>query len=170
MVSATIIGGLYMQRATARISVWQVDHAVAEGTVLAAGDVHLTEVAGDVHSYAAADQRVLGRAVSRSLAAGELLPKSAFGNPAQDYDDVMVPSTSLHMPDDLVRGELVDVWMTSTDPAFTVRVLESVRVLRTIAADVGGGRGVALAVPPKRTAALVTALRRGELDLVRVPQ
>ena len=170
MVTATVIGGLYMQRATARVAVWQVDHAIAAGTVLDAGDVHLSEVAGDVHAYATTARRVLGRSVSRPLAAGELLPLSALHTSAEDYDDVMVPSTSLHMPDDLVRGELVDVWMSTSDPVVTVRVLESVRVLRTITADVGGGRGVALAVPPKQTAALVAALRRGELDLVRVPR
>ena len=168
MIIATLIGGISMQRATARVSVWQLDHAVAAGTVLGAGDVHLAEVAGDVEAYADAGDRVLGRAVSRQLDGGELLPTAALHDGSASYDDVMVPAASLHMPDDLAHGELVDVWMSTTDPVMTVRVLEAVRVLRTISADVGGGRGVALAVPPKRTSALVSALRRGELDLVRV--
>ena len=168
MIIATATGGLYMQHATARIAVWQTDHAVAAGTVLGPGDVHLTDVAGDVRAYAVAGSRVLGRAVSRPLEAGELLPAAALRNPATAYDDVMVPAASLHMPDDLVRGELVDVWLSTDDPSVTVRVLAAVRVLRTISADVGGGRGVALAVPPKRTASLIAAVHLGDLDLVRV--
>ena len=84
------------------------------------------------------------------------------------FKKVMVPVSALHMPDGLRHGELVDVWVSTKDPAITVRVLKRVRVLNTIAADVGGGRGVELAVPPASTAALVTAMHRGELDLVRV--
>lgn len=168
MILATLIGGLYMQRATARIPVWQVDHALAAGTVLTSGDVHLAEVAGDLSAYASADEPVLGRMLDRPVRAGELLPNGAFTKSTSPTDDVMVPATVLHMPDALTHGELVDVWVTSDDPAHTERVLRAVRVLRTISADVGGGRGVALAVPPALTQSLIAAMHRGELDLVRV--
>lgn len=168
MVIATVVGALFMQRASARVSVWQLDHAVAVGTVLGAGDVHMAEVAGDVSAYALASTTVVGRTVGRALQRGELVPISAFTALEEDLDEVMVPATSLHMPDALVHGELVDVWVSTTEPATTERVLSSVRVVRTIAADVGGGRGVALAVPPNATARLIAAMHRGELDLVRV--
>lgn len=165
---ATITGGIFMQHATARIAVWQVDHPIAAGTVLERGDVHMAEVAGDVAAYAKVDQQVVGRTVSRPLDAGELLPAATLSSGAASFDEVMVPAEVLHMPDGLVRGERVDVWLTTSEPPRTLRVLASVRVVRTIAADVGGGRGVALAVAPAQSGVLVAALRRGELDLVRV--
>lgn len=168
MLVATVLGAVTLQRASARISVWQLDHTVAVGTALQASDVHLAEVAGDVDAYATSDSAVIGKVVNRTLATGELLPKAAFGGRRADVDEVMVPATALHMPDALQRGELVDVWLSTTEPDRTIRVLAEVRVVRTIAADVGGGRGVALAVPPDHTAALVAAIRQGEVDLVRV--
>lgn len=168
MVVATAVGGVFLQRASARVSVWQVDHALASGTVISSGDVHATEVAGDVGAYLLSTSAVLGRTINRPLQRGELLPSSVFASVHELYDEVMVPATSLHMPDNLVHGERVDVWVSTAEPAMTALVLRGARVLRTIAADVGGGRGVALAVPPKETAGVVAAMHRGDLDLVRV--
>lgn len=166
MLIATLLGGIFLQRASARISVWQIDHDVAVGTVLGPGDVHVAEVAGDVSAYVLASTSVIGNVIGRPLRAGELLPKRVFTDAKSDFDEVMVPATSLHMPDPLAPGELVDVWVSTSDT--TTRVLSSARVLRTIAADVGGGRGVALAVPPRATALLIAAIHRGDLDIVRV--
>ena len=45
MVLATVLGGVVMQRASARVAVWQTDHVIAAGTVLGPGDVHVAEVA-----------------------------------------------------------------------------------------------------------------------------
>jgi hypothetical protein len=168
MVLATVLGGVVMQRASARVAVWQTDHVIAAGTVLGPGDVHVAEVAGDLDAYALASTTVLGRTIGRGLQSGELVPTAAFTTVKERFDEVMVPATSLHMPDALMRGELVDVWMTTDEPLATSKVLAGVRVLRTIAADVGGGRGVSLAVPPAATAVLVAAMHRGDLDLVRV--
>ena len=47
MLLGTLIGGTVLQRATARVAVWQVDHSMAAGTVLESGDVHIAEVAGE---------------------------------------------------------------------------------------------------------------------------
>lgn len=168
MVAATLLGGFVMQRASARIAVWQTDHAIAAGTVLGPGDVHVAEVAGDVGVYALASTDIHGRTIDRSLQPGEFIPASAFTSGRERLDEVMVPAAALHMPDALMHGELVDVWLTTTEPATTKKVLTAVRVVRTIAADVGGGRGVALAVSPQTTALLVAAMHRGDLDLVRV--
>lgn len=169
MVFGTVIGGIVMQRASARVSIWQIDHTVAAGTVLAAGDVHIAEVAGDVAAYVDAGSSIVGRTLAVPLTTGAFVPRDAFVTTAPPLDSVMVPASSLHMPDALRRGELVDVWVSTEDPAMTIRILKRVRVVSTIAADVGGGRGVELAVPPRETAAIVSAMHRGELDLVRVP-
>lgn len=168
MLIATVIGGVVMQRASARIAVWQVDHALAAGTPIAADDLHVAEVAGSLSAYVPATTAVVGKLLQQPLRAGELLPQSALTAGTEQLDEVMVPATALHMPDGLRHGELVDVWVTTTEPLQTRRVLMAVRVVRAISADVGGGRGVALAVPPAKTAVLVAALRAGELDLVRV--
>lgn len=168
MLLGTVIGGLVMQRATARVAIWQLDHSVATGTVLSPGDVHLTEVAGDVSAYVDARTAVIGKTIAVPLSSGSFVPQDAFTDVSEASDSVMVPASALHMPDGLRRGELVDVWVSTKEPATTSQVLKRVRVIDTIAADVGGGRGVELAVPPAQTSALISAMHRGELDLVRV--
>lgn len=168
MVLATALGAISMQRASERVSMWQLDRALGPGDEVHADDVHLAEVAGDVGAYASAEEKVVGRVVDRAMQAGELLPLAALAGHREPWDEVMVPADALHMPDGLVRGDVVDVWVSTVDPPQSMLVLARVRVVRTITADVGGGRGVALAVPPQRTGALVMAMRRGDVDVVRV--
>ena len=67
MVLATVLGGVVMQRASARVAVWQTDHVIAAGTVLGPGDVHVAEVAGDLDAYALASTTVLGRTIGREI-------------------------------------------------------------------------------------------------------
>ena len=168
MIAGTMIGGLVMQRANARVSVWQLDHAVAAGTVLEPEDVHLAEVAGDVTAYVDAGTVVSGKELAVPLGAGAFIPVDAFADSAPVFDTVMVPTEALHLPEDLRRGELVDVWVSTTEPSTTDCVLKAARVLRTVRSDIGGSRGVELAVPPTLTAQLIAAMHRGALDLVRV--
>jgi len=167
MILGTAIGGITMQRASARVGVWQLDHALAAGSVLTAEDVHIAEVAGDVSAYVDAGTPVLGKTLANALAQGTFVPKSAFGNPVIN-DEIMVPADALHMPDHLRPGELVDVWVTTEEPVSTTRVLRAVRVVGTVSADIGGARGVQMAVASKDTGVLVAAMHRGVIDLVRV--
>ncbi len=172
MIAATIIGALFMQRATQRTTVWRLSHSLTAGTVISSSDVHLSEVSIDGGGYAGAGTAVVGRALKHDIGAGELLPVAALTAHSPKLDEVSVPVAKLHAPPDLRRGQRVDVWWSSktssTNLVSTARVLHAVRVLGVATSDVGGGQGMVLAVPPAQVRALVLALRSGEIDLARV--
>ncbi len=172
MIAATVLGALFMQRATQRSTVWQLSHDLAAGTVISSADVHLSEVNVDGGAYASAGTAVVGRALRHNVDAGELLPLSALVSDSALLDQVAVPVSRLHAPSDLRRGQRVDVWWTSKSSngnvMSTSRVLRAVRVLAVAGTDVGGGQGMLLAVPPAQVKSLVLALRSGDIDLTRV--
>lgn len=172
MLLATLAGAVFLQHASQRISVWQFSNSLAAGTVIAAADVHLTEVAIDGGAYALASDAVVGRQLVRDVTAGELLARASLRTATADYEEVVVPAAKLHLPPDTRRGQRVAVWWSSrpdgSAPTTTARVLASARVLGTTSADVGAGQGVVLAVAPKDVQKLVLAIRSGDIDLVRV--
>jgi len=172
MVLATGIGALTMQHASRRIAVWQLDHGLAAGTRLAAGDVHVAEVAIEpgAAAYAGTGMPVIGRVLSRDLATGELLPVAALGSRAAAHDRVTVPVEPMHLPPSLRRGQRVDVWLTPrlADGALgeTRRALQGALV--DAVSEFSGHSGVVLTVPRGAVADLVAALRLGAVDLVGV--
>lgn len=172
MLLATMAGAMFLQHATQRVSVWQLSHSLAAGTVLTSADVQLTEVALPEAAYALGTDVVVGRQLARDVGAGELLPVAALQAPQASYDEVVVPAAKLHAPPDTRRGQRVSVWWSSRPdgnaPTTTTRVLASARVLSVATSDVGGGQGVVLAVPPRDVQRLVLAIRSGDIDLVRV--
>lgn len=174
MVLATALAGVVLQRASQRLTAWQVGHGMAAGTRLAASDVHVAEVAVDGVGvvYASTREAIVGRVLMRDLAAGELVPRSALGRRDLDHDRVTVPIEPLHLPPGLRRGQRVDVWRTGHDEhgqiVDTTRLLEQVLVDAVSGADVGGRTGVVLSVPRSAVATLVAGMRTGDLDLVGV--
>lgn len=177
MMVATALGAFTLHRATHRASVWQVSHPLAAGTVLTGADVHLSEVALDdegAGAYVSTGRRVVGLSLVRDLAAGELLPGAALLDARPTASLVTVPVEPLHLPQDLRRGQRVDVWLSIRDAEQRVttseRVLARALVESAPGVDASGRSGVVLAVPRTAVASLVTALRAGEIDLVGVPQ
>lgn len=174
MVLATVVGALSMQHATRRTAVWQLGHALAAGSRISAGDVHVAEIAIDqgTTAYATIGMAVVGRVVSRDLAAEELLPLAALRGGPVDHERVTVPVEPMHLPPSLRRGQRVDVWLTPRLPdgvlGETRRVLRRALVDSVDPSDVSGHAGVVLAVPHAEVALLVAALRLGAIDLVGV--
>jgi hypothetical protein len=115
---------------------------------------------------------VVGRVVSRDLAAEELLPLAALRGGLVDHERVTVPVEPMHLPPSLRRGQRVDVWLTPRLPdgvlGETRRVLRRALVDSVDPSDVSGHAGVVLAVPHAEVALLVAALRLGAIDLVGV--
>lgn len=173
MLIATLGAGLFLQHAARRTSVWQVSRSLAAGTVLAPGDVHVTEVALDaVDAYAGARDVVLGRALARDAAAGELLATAALVAPMTATHTVSVPVDRLHAAPALRHGQRVDVWWSNRpqqdEPVRSRRVLSAVLVDGVAESEVGGAGAVVLTLPEDRVPTLVQALRSGDIDLVRV--
>lgn len=174
MVAATGIGALSMQQASRRVSVWQLDSALAAGTRITAADVHIAQVAMEqgVGTYATASTAVVGRVLLRDLASLELVPRAALSGTLPERDHVSLPMEAQHLPPALRRGQRVDVWLTPQAedgaPTSSRRVLAAALVDAVNASDVSGRPGVVLAVPREQVAMLVSALRQGDIDLVGV--
>lgn len=158
-------------------------HALVPGERLTAADlavgrVRLGGASGRYLSASAAPP--VGYVVLHYVGADELVPLAALSPSADGAKtrQVTVPVQPGHLPPDLDRGSLVDVYLTpktsagAAVPAPTL-VLAGVPVdsrqggARTFSAD--SALSVVLDVPAASVAALVHAVESGTLDLVAVP-
>lgn len=166
MVTATGLGGVVLQRSSQRVPLWQVDRALAAGTVLAAGDVHLAEVAIDrAGAYVPAGATVVGRVLGRDVVAGELLSTSALRVQRRPPHLVGLAVEPAHVPHGVQRGARVAVLGTSEDGPTTV-VLPAALVHAVGGTDVAGRVAIVLAVAPRDALSVVAAQRHGAIDLV----
>src|SRR4051795_10029601 len=163
--------------------VYAAAHELVPGQQLAPDDVAVVQVrlgGGGSRYLAASAAAPVGYVVNRVVGAQELLPAAAL-SPATALADrrmVTVPVQSGHLPADLGRGDLVDVYVTpkvasGKDVPMPVLVLSKVAVT----SREGGSRGfggesalaVLLSVEDGDVPALIHAIESGLIDLVRVP-
>ncbi len=181
---SVVVGARVLASADRTSPVWVLARDMAIGSTLSADD--LTRQAVRLEDT---DQRYVtaptdakppvGYVLLRGLGAGELLPRAALRLPetGEGLRDVTVPVEAGHLPPDLRSGQLVDVYLTigkDTDAQAraTSLLLRSIAVRdrSSSASRTQGGDAVVLSVGPADAATLVTALRAGTLDLVRVPE
>jgi hypothetical protein len=184
---AVVLGSRVVAASDSTELVWAVTRDLGAGSTLGDGDVERRAVRLDATAghYLAASSVPTGYVLTRSVGAGELLPAAAVApssSAAGDVRLVTVPVQRFHFPADLAKGARVDVYTTPKTAAGTAAVSAppSERVLANalvagVERDAGriaassSGTGVVLAVAPSDVAALVAALQRGAIDLVRVP-
>jgi hypothetical protein len=143
---------------------------------LAVGHVQLSDRAG---RYVAAGAPPVGYVVTRFVGADELVPADALAaQPTAASRYVTVPVQPGHLPGELARGDLVDVYLTPPagggEPVPAPRLVLSavpVRVAEGGSRVFGGSTAlsVVLEVPADRVADLVHAVESGAIDLVVVP-
>ncbi len=185
VLGSTILGGRLVAANDDTVQYWALDHAVAPGDPVSAGDmvavrVRLSAEVSD--NYVRADEEfsapldslqwgergASGALVQRS----SLLPKAASGR-----SQLPLSVATGASPADLSRGDLVDVWVgpgpgdQSAEEA--VRVLQSVRIIDTSdeSASVGGSlaQTVLVDVPDaKLGGSVVGTVSSGHVTLVRV--
>lgn len=170
MLIATVLGGLFLQGASQRVTVWQLSHAVAAGTRLTAAEVHTATAApGAEHVYADVHQEVIGRVLVRDLSAGELLPRAALGRDAPPLHLIAVPMERLHLVPGVRRGVRVDVWWTPRLEGGAIgptrRIVDDVLVGGVTESGVGGSAAVMLALEPAEVHDVLAATRTGSIDL-----
>jgi hypothetical protein len=180
LIASMFIGARLMSQGSDTIAVWQAERELSVGSTqwqLRPVTVSLGAASAD---YVPVTEQPTG-VLRVPVAAGDLLPRSAFGSPERGPTrTVTVGVDPLHAPVDLTVGDVVDVWSTpevdslvagSDIPPEPVLVLPSVSV-QEVAADslgVGGEMAVVLSVQPEQVASIVSAGRIGAVDLVRVP-
>lgn len=176
---SVLLGARVIGAADSSVLVWSMRQDIAAGTTLTADDLSPARVRlwSDADRYLRTGISPIGRTLTRDIGAGELLPRAALTS-ASPGRLVSLPVPSLHAPDSLRRGQLVDVFATAKSaPAVasngTVRVLAGVPVQSVLAPRgglVGGGTDIAVmvSVPPDQVSAIVAALRTADIDVTIV--
>lgn len=167
--------------------VWSATRDLPAGTVLAAGDLELSRVRlFDRSAHYLTGTKPIGYVVQRAVSAQELLPADALTAPGKQVArrEVTVSVLTGHLPPDLARGDLVDLYVTPDDKgveravaahrpadALTRLVLASLTVGDVVSGVGASGQEqpVVLVVAPDQVLTLVQALSEGQLDLVRLP-
>ncbi len=183
VLSSVLVGARALAAADTSQLVWSATHDLAAGTVLADADLALARARlFDASNRYLAGDKPTGYVVGRPISDRELIPADALHSPGPKTSrrEVTVPVLAGHLPPDLRRGQLVDLYVTPDDKAVQHgRVAGPRLVLSSLTvADVvrGGGLGasgqdqpVLLTVAPDQVLAVVQALSEGRIDLVRVP-
>jgi hypothetical protein len=155
---------------------WTATHDLPTGALIRASDVVAVAVSVPA-GYISASTSIVGKRVSRPIGAGELVPVDALG-PAVvgDLRSIAVPVEDQHSPPTLAAGSYVDVWVTPRNVAGGLGVpflaLAAVPVASVTRDAMGGATAagtVVLEVKPAQARDLISGLRRGVIDLVRVP-
>ena len=148
------------------------------GDDFAVGHVRLPAQAGLYIAASAAPP--VGYVVTRFVGARELVPVAALGatGTASHSRFVTVPVQSGHLADELARGDLVDVYLT-TKAASGEAAPAPVLVIAGVPVESrsGGSRtfsassafSVVLSVPIDKVGAVIHAVESGTIDLVTVP-
>lgn len=179
VLASVVLGARVVSAADSSVRVWAVNRDLAAGTTLAGDDLRPVRVRlfSDADRYVRATSPLAGRTLTRSLGAGELLPRAAVtSSPAGRL--VSLPVPLLHAPDSLRRGQLIDVFATTKSTSgkgtsTTERVLsavpvQAVRAPRSGLAGGGAEYAVLVRVPAEAVGRVVTAIRTAELDVVIV--
>jgi hypothetical protein len=179
---SVVVGARVLSAADNTTPVYVAAHDLVPGEHVADGDLAVTHVRlADRGSYyvAATGSMPAGYVVTRFVAGGELVPAAALAATAPGADRlVTVPVEPGHLPDELGRGDLVDVYVTphagagGTVPAPTLvatalPVEEREGGARTFSAN--AALSVVLSVPAGEVPRLVHAIEAGTVDLVVLP-
>ena len=116
---SVVAGAVVVDRADHTVPVYAAVRVLTPGTTLALDDLRVVGVRleGVTERYlSAAQSPAAGQVLLRTVAAGELVPRSALGARDQvDLRPVSVP-VAAEVADPLVAGVLVDVWVAARDP------------------------------------------------------
>jgi hypothetical protein len=157
------------------VTLWGVARDLGIGSSVHEGDLVLRRAHLDraTNIYLDGSYQPIGLYVSRTLRAGELLPATAVakndGLAARRI--VSVEIESHHLPSDIARGDLVDLYVTPRGTGGEIlgtpeRVISDV-VVDAIETDPNSTHvGVALSMLDVDVPAVVEAGQRGHLDLV----
>lgn len=182
VLGSVVLGAKVVAEADDSVPVWAARVDLAPGDSVDSDDLVARQVRmGDLSAYVGGDVPV-GYVLTRPVGAGELLPRAAVALPehAAAHRVVTLPVERHHFPGTLAAGERVDVYVTPRgaggEPAGSPEQVLAKALVDGVEAEGGrfgsatGAVGVALAVAPTDVPALVGAIQRGAIDLVRVPQ
>jgi hypothetical protein len=182
VVVPIVIGAHVLASADRYASVYVASRALVPGEHVVAADLAVGRVRFDGQGgrYIAAGRPPVGYIVTRYVAGGELVPLAALSGAASVQAAerlVTVPVGTGHAPLDLVRGDVVDVYVTTKsstgDKAVRPRLVIGAAPVESVstsgALSSSGAVSVVIEVPAVGVANVVRAIEGGTLDVVRVP-
>lgn len=138
VILSVVVGASVVASGDDRVAVWQAAGDVAAGTVLAADDLRVARVSvPSADRYIPADRVIVGSAVTRPIADGELLPASSI-DAGESAIAVLIPVAASSAPT-LRRGQRIAVWVSA--PSCSTRVLLADAVAQDVAAPRSGALG-----------------------------
>ena len=181
MVLVSVVGvTLLVSTADRTDAVYAAGSALAVGDRVSAADLEIAQVrlgSTGVRYLSRGDVPADGIVITRSIAAGELVPASAVGDAAGLAVSSVVVDTRGRLALSIAAGEVVDVWSAREGeqgafgpPSVLVPAAEVVRVLESdgFLAD-GASASVEILVPKDRIAVVLEAQANGDsISLVPV--
>lgn len=168
-------GILLISASDRSVALWGVARDLGIGTTIHDGDLVLRSARLDraANIYLSGSYQPIGLYVTRDLRAGELLPATsvAKGEGLAMRRIVTVEIERHHLPPDISRGDLVDLYVTPRGTGGEIlgapeRVIGNV-VVDAVETDSNSTHaGVALSLLDVDVPAAVEAAQRGHLDLV----
>lgn len=119
VVASVALGSWAVSRADATVEVYQARVALTSGEVLTADDLQVVQVRmPEVDSvYLVPDSDLLdGSVVTRTVAAGELVPIASLGSAEQVGLRPVQVAMDAAMQDLVAKGSVVDLWVALPDP------------------------------------------------------
>ncbi len=117
VAACVVLGARLLAAVDDSVEVWSAAADLGPGDQLGADDLVATRVrfvdAADLTRYLRVEDRLpAGSALTRSVAAGELLPRSALGDPADSGTvQVAVAVDDVRVPSSVTAGSVVDVYL-----------------------------------------------------------
>lgn len=184
LVAVSVVAGARVFASADNLTaVYVASHELVPGQHISADDLVVSHVRlrGQSGLYiAAAAAPPVGYVVTRYVGAHELVPVAALATATASGHSrlVTVPVQPGHLADALVRGDLVDIYLTAKAGAGQA-VPQPVLVLAGVPVEsrTGGTRtfsassafSVVLSVPVDKVADVIHAVESGTIDLVTVP-
>ncbi len=181
IIGSIALASIVMGKAGHTTSVWIAARDVPSGVVVTKSDVALVSanLSQSQGQYVLESQPVLGLRTTHDLAKGEFIPGSALRSvKPTSLRLVTVPVEQFHAPAGLARGDLVDVYINSTNDSGlsgTASLVATRVAVHSVEDDGGtfgassGSVGVVLELTRESVCRVVSGTRSGSVDLVRVP-
>lgn len=167
VLGSVLLGARIVSAADATVPVWAAATDLAPGTELTVDDLVAVDVRLDTAApaYLSAGTRPEGTVLARAVRAGELLPRSALEEPAEQVQ-LALPVQAGYVPPGLERGQVVDVYAVADPAAGAVGVADGsvTLVVRNATVQAISGRSDGVLSTPTTAVQVVVAVPEGRAD------
>lgn len=178
LIAASVVGVWFVvSSARQTVPVFAASRTIVPGEALSGDAVRIVDVAlGQVgDAYLTPDEMQDGLIATRTVEAGELVPRNAAGAAARAEVTTVVLRSALDVPASVEAGTVVEVWSASLVERGTYdtpRILVADATVASVARDdsmIGGGSAAVELVIPRADVAAVLAAVSDEAALSIVP-